>query len=718
MTTPKLSSEKLLDISLLKNLTRRRAAHILLAFLMNFFTLTVPIIMAFGEFRERYPVVDDIFIRRATNEMEGIVVLNLVFTFALAVYFGVITLGYMMKRRSAHFYHALPQKRETLYMTSIASALLCAALGAAVNLAIATVELYVFGVAIPEVITLFFTSLFKNLVFFITTYAITLFAGSFSGNGLVQVLMTLVIMLYPLATYYGVVLLRSIFATYFNASYFFENEVIEWFSPFAYAIVNYFEEIQILPTVIALLVTVALVLGGNEIYRRRAIENSEKPIVFKTLGSVLKYMLMFTVTVFAGVFFYVISNEGIPNMIFGFVCGAVLSFMLFNTILEKSPKAMFKGIKGLAIFAAAFALYSLVFCFDVFNMDDYIPNENSISYAEISIPNVEYDDTRFDDPEMLKALVTVLKNQQNASKSGVVIPSYGNRTSFRVEATMYNKLGMPIPRVYEISKYIDGAEEFLKLYADDARMDKEFTERIDFLCEMRDSGYVANYTIRLGDYRHAEGLLDEFIDTYVKEFGIANYDRLSKPLVGYVSIYDFYVKDDYYSEYSTEYSFFNEMPIFEDMVKTVEYIESLPFYDESTGEYVKYYEGAEVTVAAVETTDKVGVIVPRLGYLYDTRELVSESATSDSPYGYNLNWYPVVELSNEQTEELYNIAEKYSHSYSIWGTFVAIDTDYAFRAYYDTVDKEMEEKYGEGYNSETYVLPKGKIPESIKALFN
>lgn len=718
MTTPKLSSEKLLDISLLKNLTRRRAAHILLAFLMNFFTLTVPIIMAFGEFRERYPVVDDIFIRRATNDIEGIVVLNLVFTFALAVYFGVITLGYMMKRRSAHFYHALPQKRETLYMTSIASALLCAAIGAAVNLAIATVELYAFGVAIPEVTTLFFTSLFKNLVFFITTYAITLFAGSFSGNGLVQVLMTLVIMLYPLATYYGVVLLRSIFATYFNASYFFENEVIEWFSPFAYAIVNYFEEIQILPTIIALLVTVALVLGGNEIYRRRAIENSEKPIVFKKLGSVLKYMLMFTVTVFAGIFFYVISNEGIPNMIFGFVCGAVLSFMLFNTILEKTPKAMFKGIKGLAIFLAAFALYSLIFCFDVFNMDDYIPDENSISYAEISLPNVEYDDTRFDDPKMLKALVTVLKNQQNASKSGVVIPAYGSRTSFRVEATMYNRLGMPIPRVYEISKYIDGAEEFLKLYADDARMDKEFTERIDFLCEMRDSGYVANYTIRLGDYRRAEALLDEFIDIYVKEFGIANYDRLSKPLVGYVSIYDFYAKDDYYSGYSTEHSFFSEMPIFEDMVKTVEYINSLPVYDESTGEYVKYYEGAEVTVAAVESPDKVGVIVPMLGYLYDTRELVSESVASNSPYGYNLNRYPCVELSKAQTEELYNIAEKYSQSYSVWGIFVDIDTDYVFRAYYDTIDKEMEEQYGEGYNSETYVLPEGKIPESIKALFN
>ncbi len=715
MTTQKLSSEKLIDFSLLKNLTRRRSAHILLAFLMNFFTLSVPIIMTFGEFRERYPVVDDIFIRRATNEMEGIMVLNLVFTFAFAAYLGVITLGYMMKRRSAHFYHALPAKRETLYLTSITSALLCAAIGALVNLCIATVELFVFDVAIPEVMTLFVTCLFKNLIYFITTYAITLFAGSFSGNGLVQVLMTLVIMLYPIATYYGALLLRGMFATYFNVSYFLDNKVIEWFSPFAYVIVNYFEEIRILPTIIALLVAVALTLGGNEIYRRRAIENSEKPIVFKKLGSVLKYMLMFTVTLFAGIFFYAISNEGIPNMIFGFVCGAVLSFMLFNTILEKTPKAMFKGIKGLAIFLAAFTVYSLIFCFDVFNMDDYIPSEKQISYVEANLSNIEYDDKRFDDPKMIKAVVTMLENQQKNDKNDVVIPYYGNRASFRVEVIFVNKLGMPIPRVYEVSKYTAGTDEFLKLYADDSRMNEEFTERVAYLKKMRDEGYNASYSIRLDEYKRYEGSLNEFIDIYVSEFGVANYDRLSKPMVGLVSIYDFYrTEDNYGVGYASERSFFSEMPIFEDMAKTVEFVKSLPYENEHLNDAKYYGETVEVTTVEVQSPDEVGVAVPKLGYLYDTRVLVS--GVNAGKYGANLNYYPMVELNAAQTKKLLAIAEKYSSNYSVWGSFTEIDKTCAFRAYYDYIDKEMEEKYGEGYSSESYVFPSGKVPEDIKAL--
>lgn len=716
MTTQKLSSEKLIDFSLLKNLTRRRAAHILLAFLMNFFTLSVPIIMTFGEFREHYPIVDDTFIRRATNEIEAIMVLNLVFTFAFAAYLGVITLGYMMKRRSAHFYHALPERRETLYLTSVTSALLCAAIGALVNLVIATVELYVFDIAIPEVMTLYITCLFKNFIYFITTYAITLFAGSFSGNGLVQVLMTLVIMLYPLATYYGALLLRGMFATYFNVSYFLENKVIEWFSPFAYVFINYFEEIRILPTVIALLVTVALTLGGNEIYRRRAIENSEKPIVFKKLGCVLKYMLMFTVTVYAGLFFYAISNNGVPNMIFGFICGATLSFMLFNTILEKTPKAMFKGIKGLAIFLAAFAVYALIFCFDVFNMDDYVPSEKHISCVEVNLSSIEYDDNRFDDPEMINAVVTLLENQQSNDKNHVVIPYTNNRTNFRVEVTFVNKLGMPIPRTYSISKYTDGAEEFLKLYADDSRMMEEFEERVEYLKKMCDEGYNASYSIRLDEYKRYEGALDEFIDIYASEFGTANYDRLSKPIVGNVSIYDFYrIEDSYGVGYASERSFFNEMPVFEDMTKTVEFIKALPYEDDRLN-YEKYYgETAEATAVEVESPDEVGVAVPRLGYLYDTRELVSANH-SDGVYGVHLNYYPSVELNEALTKELLEIAGKYSSNYSVWGSFTAIDKTVAFRAYYDYIDKEMEEKYGEGYNSETYIFPAGKVPEDIKAL--
>ena len=75
---------------------------------------------------------------------------------------------------------------------------------------------------------------------------------------------------------------------------------------------------------------------------------------------------------------------------------------------------------------------------------------------------------------------------------------------------------------------------------------------------------------------------------------------------------------------------------------------------------------------------------------------------------------PVIELPHAKTQNA--IAEKYNLNYSVWGLFTAIDKTCAFRAYYDGFDKEMEEKYGEGYSSETYIFPSGTVPEDIKVL--
>ena len=184
MTTQKLSSEKLVDRKLLCNMTRRRLPHILVAFLVNFFTVSVPFMLWMGDRLERWQSGMDtweLYVKRCLNNLEETMVFHLVFMFVLGAYFGIITLGYMMKRRSAHFYHALPQSRETLYTTSVVSALVCAAIGGAVTLAIALIQIASFSLFIPQILGTFFLLLAKNLVCFLVAYAITVFAGSFSG---------------------------------------------------------------------------------------------------------------------------------------------------------------------------------------------------------------------------------------------------------------------------------------------------------------------------------------------------------------------------------------------------------------------------------------------------------------------------------------------------------------------------------------------------------
>ncbi len=729
MTTRKLSSEKIFDTKLYKNLMRRRLPHILVAFLANFFTISVPFMLWMGDMQRRlmsgvYTL--ERYIERSLDNVRDTLTINLVFMFVLGIYFGIITLGYMMKRRSAHFYHALPQSRETLYTTSVLSALTCVGIGGAATLAIALVQMAAFSLFTPEILGAFFLLLAKNILYFLLTYAITVFAGSFSGNGLVQALMSLVILFYPVATYAGLVLTRMMNAQYFWDSFYFSEQVLQWLSPAFYAGWSYWSPMRVLPTVLCVMITVTLLLGALAVYKRRAIENSERPIVFKTLGTVLKFMFMFTVTMFAGLFFEAIGYSFF-HMVFGYVCGAVLSFMLFNTILAKSPKAMFKGVKGLCIFLAAFALFLTVVAFDIFKMDEYVPAADNMSYAEIEVSNAEYDDTRFDDPEMLAALSTLLKNQRDANEEGVIMPLSRSSMGFTVRTVMYTKLGFPIARNYYISKYTEGADEFLKLYANDPRMQEKYTVLTDILDKLLAEDYAVEVYVS-GEKYEREIDFEKFYALYKEEYGVADYDRLSKPAVAIVSfgeIRDASGKRNYYSLYDfgeIDYPW-TELPIYADMTKTIEYLEigdrkiEVTRSDSYGDEYAVELSKAALYDTRKPYTDATGVYEYRTYYLS------------------NLDAYPSVELPLEQGEALGDLLIDYERSTSFSRIFTAFDTSCVVYLVYGEPGEnsklnmpeavEYYDEYGlkyatteeaRVYEEYTFVFPKGMLPAEIEAM--
>ncbi len=728
MTTRKLSSEKLLDFSLFKNVTRRRLSHILVAFLTSFFTMSVPIILCFNDFESRYyySAGDRIsYILRNVNE---IMVLNLIFMYALAVYFGIVTLGYMMKRKSAHFYHALPEKRETLYFTSIASSLFCVAAAGIVNLVIAAGELAIFGVGYPEVYSAFLAYAVNNTLVFLSTYAIVVFAGTVSGNRIVQFLMTVVIMLYPFATYMSVLYMRQLYEFYFYAEYFMQIDFVQWLTPFAYVINNYDSYVSISTVVLALVATVLLLFFGLLIYKKRAIENSEKTIVFKKLGSVLKYMFMFPITVFAGMFFVSISDNK-AALVFGFISGALLSFMLFNTILEKTPKAMFKNFKGLLIFLLAFAVFAAVVCFDVFDIDSYIPAEKNISHVEIEISNVTFEDNDFDDPEIISALVTMLKNQREANKKNIASPLEDYRSDFYVNTVMHTKLGLPVARSYRISKYTEGVDEFLKLYADDERMQAAYDKHIEKLSSFVGEDLFAEVTYHNPNYKRFDCDFDELMGIYLSEAPQkADYDTLSKDTVGYFTVR--YVRErthgtilyDIYRENGDE-DIFNDLPLYENMTKTIAYLDSI----EATEDY-KYGSRADI----MEFPEKYTITDAKV---YDIRESKSVARISSEPaFITRLDVYPYKQIDSDTAKKLYDEYYLYSADgkASLSSLFRAIDKDYVVSIRYadGVVDKYYNEKTGEytGYESvavtvqsDVYdtiiVFSKGKTPDYVKALF-
>ena len=692
MTTQKLFSERLLDGKLIGNLTRRRFPHVLVAFLVNFFTTSVPMMMTRREFSPDIYTQAQIF-ENADSVLRLIFSINLIFMFVLGIYFGVVTMHYMMKRQSAQFWHALPQRRETLYFSSLVSALIAAAIGALINLLILLVLFSVYSLLGAAVMNLFWLLLFKNIVFFLAAYAVTVFAGSFSGSGVVQVLMSLVIQFYPLVTYSGMVMLRSTYAVYYDMDYYFSERILSWLSPATYAAVHYEDGLSAFSLVCAVLAIAALILGTAVIYRRRAIENTEKTIVFKRLGTVIKYLLLFVVTIFAGLFFRAITSvSDMLWMIFGFISGALLGSMLLNTILHKTPKAMFHGFRGLTVFSVCFALYFIIFGVDILKMDEYVPDADAISYAEITVNNISFEDRRFDDPELLEMLSEMLENTVEFDAQDLLNPYDRDVAFFRISVVMHTKLGIPIAREYSVSKAVPKTQPFLERYANDPRLNALLYE-IDPMLEKYGNALRMTFSVQKnGEYTQFEAPVSEFLALYRAELGVLNYNRLRCPSLGEV---DFYSPTVIYTNPNSafptpENDVWNEFrkislttyPLYADMERTIAWLEA----------QIKSVAGGDVEIENRNEDRITG------GLLLDTSELVPTSdQENNASYPYHLTEqyclrYDSTALDAKEAQRLYDAYSATGQvSYGLTSAFLEIDTTQLLVVFWNdyTLEKTM-----------------------------
>ena len=697
----RLSSERLFDTRLFANVMRRRMAHMLVAFLSAFFTLAVPLMIALQDAAEWTAYSADVLLARQMDAMQGTMMLNLVFVFPLGIYFGVVAMSYMMKRRSAYFWHALPQKRETLYVTSLAASLGCAALGSLVGIAAALVVLGANGVA-ASVLGSFFVYLLKNILWFLVAFAVTVFAGSFSGSGVIQTLMSLVVMAYPVAAYGGLLLLRGLYSSYYMQDYYFNLPIVAWLSPVYYAAVHFDDGFAVFPTVCACIAILALLVGALCIYRRRAVENAEKPIVFARLGSVLKYLMVFIVTVYVGLFFEAVSGGG--WIFFGFACGGVLSFLLANTVLAKSPKAMLRGFRGLLVFAVVFALFFAVWSVDVFHTIRRVPEAEDVTAAEVRISRIDKN-TTVTDRETIEALCTLVESQMAADRAPLQRTPAGDNGGFFLEVVLHKKFGIPVARSLYVYKSTDGAVEFLRAYANSGVLDTLFAPG-DELAAAGDR--TARAEVDLGD---ATATLDfdftAFWQIYRRELGALCYGRLSAPPVGRVNIWKI-IADNSKSMYNERRQLWTDLPLYADMTDTLAFLREAA---DSTGAvFTSAYgtlTGATVLRAVATETPEAERAEPMAA------ERVLCLSYQDVDYG--TAGYPSVTLTAAEAEALLPcLVRNYVPLSSI---FVEIDTEYfAILNYERPLDSEEQLKYDMEATESTRRcdFAAGFVPENIK----
>lgn len=588
-----ITNKKRAGFSALFTLSARRYWTTVLLFgIVLFFILPVPVMMTISD---RAPLdADDIYGLREMFPASWIAVIRYFVIIALSV-FGVVTscsrFAYLKNKVSIDFYHSLPVKRGQLFLTQLAVSAVAVAIPYLINILI-TVIIFATNSLMTEALAIELLIMSAEaIVYSIMFFSLSTLIGMISGLSAVQLTLTCVAAFIIPAIY----LATLGFIAIFNESMWFEFYVgttfFERTSPALRLILNN-NPLSFFEAGVFLFIAAVMLVIAYAVYMRRKSERAGTPIVFPVLGEVIKYVLVYLGMLGFGLFFY-FAMESTFWCIFGMICGTLLVFMLTNTILEKTARSMFKGTKGLAVFASVAAVCFILIVSNAFGINTRVPSPSFTSRVVADI-NDEGGTMEFRDKEVIKALHTLYTESERSYtygsnyfvSSSVSVPytynhyDYYPEDSVRLEIVFYPKFGIPVAKSVTIYNRSEFVNEFRTLL-DSAEFKEQYTSVLDNLegsgyintntphyKVSKNNGIIYDYSVNNRHWYFEEYSPDAYqakqlgIDIMSKEHRQVNFDFFQQQSFGYM-----YARSDYrdgslisgfYSGYA-RYTLFNSM---------------------------------------------------------------------------------------------------------------------------------------------------------------
>ncbi len=672
MTMHKCSSERTLPFAL--GMMRRNWSLTLLYFLVFFFTMSVPILVILSDISPEWTIARQI--SRVTSDVSGIAVASIFVSSAVAVFSGCAAMRYLTNKKTAGFYHGLPLKREKIYLSCVLNGIvswLVAYIGAAV---ISVIALGVSGFGAYGISEVLWEGVWYGFTFGLVFYAITVFAGALTGSSPIQFLLSCVILVIIPATYFSVYLFADhMLGNYVWVEYYFNEETILRLSPLTRLFLLAGNTRPSLLEIIMLFITAALFLtAGLFFHKIRKTENSAKPVAFDWVGSIVKYVCAFPVTLLAGMFFCAIGDNSIFWMLFGFVCGALLWTMLVNTIVTKSAKSMFRGMKGFCIFAALFTVFVLVFGFNCFGWMTYTPDAEDCNSVEVSIGGELY---KLNKEEL--AEVAYVFDESDVSPGDLVVGgAYGRHMRYVLHKGN---------AAYAVYRYIS-VENYEALIS--AVKESEGFERQTFkyIADPKANSDMSLWTIKGGSLdRDTElyGAIDPktFCDAYYKDLASGT-DIFNTLVIGDVNIYSYTV-----NRVSCTY------PIYVTFENTIAYlqgvlesngIEARIISEEYLDEMAEKIDKVTVRYYLGETLYKEGP------YIYgESAVRIDGEVVIVEPSTYELGYCEAVITDKAQIRELLDSVSRSSYRYmGAVANFVKLDPNYEATFHYEGVQDYVQ----------------------------
>ena len=296
--------------------------------------------------------------------------------------FATMSFSYLYNSRSAIFYGALPYKKGTMfaarYLSGITSLFVPVLICYIINGIIFLNHSEVLG----GVDFWWYT---KNWLFvalnYLLIYSLCTFAASLSCNIFAQlIIMGALILVYP-----SVVFILSETVNVMFKTYMIDYKLNAFYLWPPFATVFYSSGINYLITaLIAISESIVLSVLAYFAYIKRKAEKCNNFYAYSWITGILKYFITFLCSAGFGLLLVAINRGNNAIAYIGYIIFGFVGYAIIQMIFEKSPKAMFKNMKGFVIFIVIVSLLASIPVFDVLNLDEKAPNAEKLQKVTIT----------------------------------------------------------------------------------------------------------------------------------------------------------------------------------------------------------------------------------------------------------------------------------------------------------------------------------------------
>jgi len=399
-----------------------------------FFAIPVVILFGVQDVSVRYPIA-----LKYDNVIEAVTIASYIISICAGLFASTAVTRDFMKQNSAGFVHALPIRREGQLLVRLAAGVTVYLAAYALNLVLGILVSILVGAS--AYLGMMFPPVFTSLMIFLFIYTLNTASGMLCGTSITQFILTALTMVVPPLTYFMTIAWIQEHVWEFWAGWYTSEDKTSVFPGmrliFTIADGNTFGIIDYLVfgVLSLLLIAVSVVL-----YRMRVNERSGDAAMFGIVGPIVKYVSMVPAALIGGIFFFEAASGDSAEVLwwmFGWVCAALLTFMLVNAVVYRSAGAVMKGIKWAPIFAVTFLVLNILIMGDAANLSGYVPNPSTLSSVTLRIDSM---DIVLKDKDNLRAVAQIAAQ---ANYGDTREPTY-NLSQHAYETTFYGTNGKPV----------------------------------------------------------------------------------------------------------------------------------------------------------------------------------------------------------------------------------------------------------------------------------